>query len=64
MRYEQRIGKHGQNVAAAALSRVGIEMVEQIGTPVKLTPASEHRKDVHDMKLNNHTAITRYAQVL
>jgi len=40
MRSEQRIGRAGQNVAAATLSRIGIEMVEEIGTPVKLIPAS------------------------
>lgn len=46
MRDEQAIGKHGQNLAASHLSQIGIEMVEQIGTPVKLIPVSEHRKDV------------------
>jgi hypothetical protein len=45
-RHEQRIGRAGQNVAAAALSRIGVEMVEQIGTPVILTPAHAHRKDI------------------
>jgi len=46
MRSEQRIGRAGQNVAAATLSRIGIEMVEEIGTPVKLIPASAQRRDV------------------
>lgn len=46
MREEQLIGKHGQNVAASALSRIGIEMVEEIGTPVKLIPVSAQRHDV------------------
>jgi hypothetical protein len=46
MREEQQIGKHGQNMAASALSRIGIEMVEEIGTPVKLIPASAQRRDV------------------
>lgn len=46
MRAEQSVGKHGQNLAASHLSQIGIEMVEQIGTPVKLIPVSEHRKDV------------------
>lgn len=35
---EQQIGKQGQIQAAAALRRAGVEMVEQIGTPVKLIP--------------------------
>ncbi len=38
MRNEQRIGKHGQEVAQTALRRLGVEMVEQIGTPVLLVP--------------------------
>lgn len=42
MRSEQQIGKHGQEVAAAALRRLGVEMVEQIGTPVHLIPAGNH----------------------
>lgn len=40
MRAQQQIGKHGQNIAASVLSGLGIEMVEQIGTPVLLIPAS------------------------
>ena len=46
MRAQQTIGKHGQNVAASSMSQLGIEMVEQIGTPVKLIPVDNHRKDV------------------
>lgn len=46
MRSQQTIGKHGQNVAASSMSQLGIEMVEQIGTPVKLIPVDNHRKDV------------------
>jgi hypothetical protein len=46
MRSQQQRGKQGQNVAASALSRAGIEMVEQIGTPVKLIPVHDHRQDV------------------
>lgn len=46
MKREAYVGKHGQNLAAAALSRIGVELVEQIGTPVKLIPASQSRKDV------------------
>lgn len=37
-RHEDRIGKAGQGVAASALRRLGIEEVEQVGTPVKLIP--------------------------
>jgi len=38
---EQRIGKIGQEHAAGALRRAGVNMVEQIGTPVKLIPARQ-----------------------
>lgn len=46
MKAQQRIGRAGQNIAASALSRIGIELVEMIGTPVYLTPASRTRKDI------------------
>ena len=42
---QQRVGKHGQNLAAQALRALGVEMVEQIGTPVFLIPANV--KDVY-----------------
>ena len=35
---QQQIGKHGQELAANALRAIGVEMVEQIGTPVILIP--------------------------
>jgi hypothetical protein len=37
-RKEQSIGKHGQECAAVALRVAGVDMVEQIGTPVHLIP--------------------------
>jgi hypothetical protein len=40
-RSEKIIGDHGQQLAASALSSLGVEMVEQIGTPVKVIPARE-----------------------
>ena len=33
---QDTIGKQGQEVAAAALRRIGVNMVEKIGTPVKI----------------------------
>lgn len=50
-RIQQQVGKHGQKQAASILSGMGIEMVEEIGTPVKLLPVKfipgfAHRKDV------------------
>ncbi len=38
-KHEDRIGKIGQEHAAAALRRLGVQMVEKIGTPVKIIPA-------------------------
>jgi hypothetical protein len=50
MRREQRIGKHGQNTAAAVLSgRCGINMVEQIGTPVLLIPVQAQRRNTYQV---------------
>lgn len=43
MRKQQVIGKHGQEVAASALRRLGVEMVEPIGTPVKTIPMGRVR---------------------
>ena len=41
MKSQQQIGKYGQEVAASALCRIGVEMVEQIGTPVHLVPVGK-----------------------
>lgn len=41
---QQQIGKRGQDLAAAALRQLGIEMVEQIGTPVILIPADKRNR--------------------
>ena len=38
-RIQQRSGKHGQKMAASYLSGLGIEDIEEIGTPVIITPA-------------------------
>lgn len=39
MKSEQQTGKHGEHLAAVALRAAGVEMVERIGTPVRLIPA-------------------------
>ena len=46
-RHDQRIGRIGQDYAASALRALGVEMVEGIGTPVRLIPASVSRRDVY-----------------
>lgn len=38
MKREQRLGKSGEELAAGALYRAGVSMVERIGTPVHLIP--------------------------
>jgi len=50
MKHEQRIGKHGQNTAAAVLSgRCGVNMIEQIGTPVLLIPIRAQRRNTYQV---------------
>lgn len=39
----QNIGKNAQKTAESYLSGLGFEMVERIGTPVRLTPAKKDR---------------------
>ena len=38
---EQRTGKAGENLVASVLSSLGVDMIERIGTPVKLIPTRE-----------------------
>ena len=38
MKREHTVGKQGQGLAADALARLGVEMVEKIGTPVIMIP--------------------------
>lgn len=47
---EQNIGSHGQNLAATILAGMGVLMVEKIGTPVLLIPASPTRRDVFQVR--------------
>ena len=50
MKLEQRRGKRGQYTAAAVLSgRCGINMVEQIGTPVILIPVQAQRRNTYQV---------------
>lgn len=43
MKDEQIVGKHGEGLAMSALRSLGIEMVEKIGTPVRLHPVKTSR---------------------
>lgn len=47
MKREQVIGKDGEQLARSVLAGLGLEMIEKIGTPVKLIPVrSAHQKNV------------------
>ena len=47
MKREQSIGKHGEELARSVLSGMGLEMIEKIGTPVKLIPVGSARSNVY-----------------
>lgn len=69
-RQQQRIGKHGQNIAASVLSGLGLERVTQIGTPVRLIKMGSVRSVpvfqviFGDKVSGDHTAIWRGKFVL
>jgi penicillin-binding protein-related factor A (putative recombinase) len=44
---EQNTGKHGEQVARSVLNGLGLEMIEEIGTPVKLVPVRSTQKNVY-----------------
>lgn len=46
---EHQTGKHGQERARSVLSGMGLEMIEQIGTPVKLIPVPGKRKNIYQV---------------
>jgi hypothetical protein len=49
-RREQNIGKHGEQLARSVLSGLGLEFIEEIGTPVKLIPVRYGaRRDVYQV---------------
>jgi hypothetical protein len=41
MRREQIIGKNGEQTARSVLHGLGLEMIEKVGTPVRLIPVSQ-----------------------
>lgn len=49
MKMEQQIGKNGEQLARSILDGLGVEMLEKIGTPVKLIPVSSARKNVYQV---------------
>ncbi len=48
-RQEQNTGKHGEQLARSILDGLGIEMLEKIGTPLKLIPVPSARKNVYQV---------------
>lgn len=49
MRREQKIGNDGEYLARSVLDALGLEMIEKIGTPVKLIRAPGPRKNVYQV---------------
>lgn len=45
-KYEDQVGKAGQNIAASALRRLGILRVQKIGTPVKIIPRGKYGNQI------------------
>ena len=41
MKNEQVIGKHGEQTARSVLHGLGLEMIEKVGTPVRLIPVAQ-----------------------
>ena len=59
-RQQQSIGKHGQQLARSVLSGLGLEFIEEIGTPVKLIPVQipgqRQRRDVYQVIFGDKVA--------
>jgi hypothetical protein len=49
MRHEHKIGKDGEQLARSILSGLGLEMLEKIGTPVKLIPVQSARRNIYQV---------------
>lgn len=56
MKREQRIGKNGEQTARSVLDGLGLEMIEKIGTPVKLSPVPGARKNVYQVSFGEKVA--------
>lgn len=56
MKREQQIGKNGEQAARSVLDGLGLEMIEKIGTPVKLSPVPGARKNVYQVSFGEKVA--------
>lgn len=56
MKREQQIGKNGEQTARSVLAGLGLEMIEKIGTPVKLSPVPGARKNVYQVSFGEKVA--------
>ena len=56
MKREQQIGKNGEQTARSVLDGLGLEMIEKIGTPVKLSPVPGARKNVYQVSFGEKVA--------
>lgn len=63
MKREQKIGKDGEQLARSVLDGLGLEMIEKIGTPVKLIPVSSARKNVYQVIFGEKVAADHRAML-
>lgn len=63
MKREQQIGKNGEQTARSVLAGLGLEMIEKIGTPVKLIPVSSARKNVYQVIFGEKVAADHRAML-
>lgn len=63
MKREQQIGKNGEQTARSVLDGLGLEMIEKIGTPVKLSPVPGARKNVYQVIFGEKVAADHRAML-
>lgn len=62
-RREQNIGKHGEQLAESVLNGLGLEMIEKVGTPVKLIPVLSKIKNTYVVIFGERVAADRRAML-
>ena len=63
MKREQQIGKNGEQTARSVLDGLGLEMIEKIGTPVRLSKVPGARKDVYRVAFGEKVAADHRAML-
>lgn len=59
MKREQQIGKHGEQLAESVLNGLGIELLEKVGTPVKLIPVTHRLRNVFQVIFGERVSADR-----